>query len=221
MRLITEQNFNDIEYLVEESPKTGAKQMFIEGPFIQTKKKNRNNRIYDSTIMVPVIDKYIQEQVSTGRALGELMHPAQRATVDLDRVSHRITELSWRGDDVFGKALILNTPTGNIVRGLLEGGAKLGVSSRGMGSIEKKNGVDYVKDDFMLSTVDIVADPSAPDAFVNGILEGVEFVYDSHGKLIEIELEAFEKKAVQKIKRSKPLNESRQLKALQRFLLNL
>ena len=220
MRLITEQNFNDIEYLVEET-KTGTKQMFIEGPFIQTKKKNRNNRIYDDKIMIPVIDKYIQEQVVTGRALGELMHPAQRATVDLDRVSHRITELNWHGDDVYGKALILNTPTGNIVRGLLEGGAKLGVSSRGMGSLEKRNGVDYVKDDFMLSTVDIVADPSAPDAFVNGILEGVEFIYDANGKLIEVELEAFEQKAVQKIKKSKSFNESQQLRALQRFLSNL
>lgn len=219
MKLITEQIFNDIGYTLEESV-TGEKKMFIEGIFMQSNKKNRNGRIYEDAILRPVVDKYIKEQVNTGRAGGELNHP-QRVSIDPERVSHRITELNWKNDDIYGKALVLNTPMGNIVKGLVEGGFSLGVSSRGMGSLEARDGTNYVKNDFALSTIDVVSDPSAPDAFVNGILEGVEFVFADNGKIIQAAAEQFEEKAEQRIKEKKPLNERAQLKALQRFLATI
>ena len=128
--------------------------------------------------MEGAVDKYVTEQVSQNRAVGELNHP-EGPTVNLDKVSHKITELSWKGNDVVGKAQVLDTPMGNIVKGLLEGGVQLGVSTRGMGSLEEKSGIMYVKDDFVLNTVDIVQDPSAPTAFVNGIMEGVEWVWNN------------------------------------------
>ena len=128
--------------------------------------------------MEGAVDKYVTEQVSQNRAVGELNHP-EGPTVNLDKVSHKITELSWKGNDVVGKAQVLDTPMGNIVKGLLEGGVQLGVSTRGMGSLEEKNGIMFVKDDFVLNTVDIVQDPSAPTAFVNGIMEGVEWVWNN------------------------------------------
>ena len=220
MLLITEQNFNDVGYsLVESASEKEPPKMYIEGIFLQSNRKNRNGRIYEDKILRPVIEKYVNEQVKTGRAGGELNHP-QRITVDPERVSHRITELNWNGDDVYGKALVLNTPTGNIVRGLIEGGFSLGVSSRGMGSLERRGDVNYVKDDFMISTIDVVADPSAPDAFVNGILEGVEFIFSNDGKLIQKNAEQFEEIAEQRIKEKSipsPLSESDQLKRLQQF----
>ena len=214
MKLIVEQNFEHIDYLVEDTKQ--GKRLYIEGKFIQTNIKNRNGRIYEDRILRPVIEKYIQEKVNTGMAGGELNHP-QRAVIDPERVCHRITELRWDGDDVYGKALVVDTPMGNIVRGLIEGGFKLGVSSRGMGSVEKRSDAHYVKDDFMLTTIDCVSDPSAPEAFVNGILEGVEFVYDNSGKLVEVEVEKLSKKAVDTIKKS-GINESVRLKSLQKFL---
>jgi hypothetical protein len=128
--------------------------------------------------MEQAVDKYVTDQVSTGRAVGELNHP-DGPTVNLDKVSHLITDLKMEGNNVMGKARILDTPMGKIVKGLLEGGVQLGVSTRGMGSLEQRNGVMYVKDDFMLNTVDIVQDPSAPQAFVNGIMEGVEWVWNN------------------------------------------
>ena len=141
---------------------------------MQAEKQNRNNRIYPRAVLQDAVSRFVAEQVSTGRAVGELNHP-EGPQINLDKVSHRITELKWNGDDVCGKALILNTPMGMIVKGLLDGGVKLGVSSRGMGSVESRNGKTYVKEDFSLATVDIVQDPSAPSAFVEGIMEGVEF----------------------------------------------
>jgi hypothetical protein len=140
--------------------------------------KNRNGRVYESKILKPAVEKYIQEQVKQGRAVGELNHP-DGPTINLDKVSHLITDLRFEGNNVVGKAKILNTPMGQIVKGLLEGGVKLGVSSRGMGSLEERNGSNYVKDDFHLATVDIVQDPSAPAAFVNGIMEGVEWIVEN------------------------------------------
>mgnify|MGYP000061085888 CR=1 FL=1 len=175
MKLITEQ-FEDVQYITEASD-SGEKKVFIEGVFMQGDKKNRNGRVYPMPILQNAVDKYVAEQVTKGRAVGELNHP-DGPTVNLDKVSHRITELRTEGNNVVGKALILNTPMGQIVKGLVEGGCQLGVSSRGMGTLERRNGAMYVKDDFQLSTVDIVQDPSAPEAFVNGIMEGVEWVYD-------------------------------------------
>ena len=132
--------------------------------------------------MEKAVGKYTDEQVSKGRAVGELNHP-EGPTVNLDKVSHKINELNFKGNDVMGKAQILETPMGNIVKGLLEGGVQLGVSTRGMGSLERRNNAMYVKDDFMLNAIDIVQDPSAPGAFVNGIMEGVEWVW--HNGIIE------------------------------------
>ena len=128
--------------------------------------------------MEKAVDRYVTDQVKTGRAVGELNHP-EGPTINLDKVSHIIEKLDWSGNDVVGKARILETPMGNIVKGLLDGGVRLGVSTRGMGSLEERNGVMFVKDDFHLSTVDIVQDPSAPTAFVNGIMEGVECVWNN------------------------------------------
>jgi len=177
MKLIAEYNEQDIQCIVE-AKEDGTKNHFIEGVFMQSEAKNRNGRIYPKPIMEKAVDTYVTEQVSKNRAVGELNHP-EGPTVNLDKVSHKITELSWKGNDVVGKAQILDTPMGNIVKGLLEGGVQLGVSTRGMGSLEEKNGVMFVKDDFVLNTVDIVQDPSAPTAFVNGIMEGVEWVWNN------------------------------------------
>jgi len=193
MKLISEQNFNDVHCVIEEATEDSPKKLYIEGIFMQTETKNRNGRIYPRTIMEPVIDKYINEQVKPGRAIGEFMHPSS-GQINLDRVSHRITELNWKGNDIYGKALVLNTPCGNITKGLLEGGVNIGVSSRGMGSLKKNSdGVNIVESDFNLVTIDVVNDPSAPAAWVNGILEGVEYLYDSNGNLIEQEAEKLQK----------------------------
>ena len=177
MKLITEYVEQNLETICE-AKKDGSKNYFIEGVFMQSEKKNRNGRIYTKESLEKAVEKYVTEQVKTGRAVGELNHP-EGPTVNLDKVSHKITDLHWQGNDVVGKASILKTPMGQIVEGLLEGGVKLGVSSRGMGSLVQKNGAQYVGDDFMLSTVDIVQDPSAPSAFVNGVMEGVEWVWDN------------------------------------------
>ena len=177
MKLIAEYLDHEI-HLIKEVSESGEKNYVIEGIFAQAESKNRNGRIYPKQIMEKAVSKFVTEQIKTKRAVGELNHP-EGPTVNLDKVSHRITEMNWNGNDVVGKALILNTPMGNIVKGLLDGGCQLGVSTRGMGSLENRNGAMYVKDDFMLSTVDIVQDPSAPAAFVNGIMEGREWIWDN------------------------------------------
>lgn len=177
MKLISEYNENNIEILTEKSS-AGIKKYAIEGVFAQAEQKNRNGRVYPKNIMEGAVNKYVKEQVSQRRAVGELNHP-EGPTVNLDKVSHLITDLKFEGNDVVGKAQILDTPMGKIVQGLLEGGVRLGVSTRGMGSIELRNGVNYVKEDFMLNTIDIVQDPSAHGAFVNGIMEGVDWVYNN------------------------------------------
>ena len=189
MKLITEHLDTQLEYMTEANDK-GEKTAIIEGIFMQAEGKNRNGRIYPKAVLEKAVAKYIAEQVSKGRAVGELNHP-EGPTVNLDKVSHRITELKWDGDNVMGKALILNTPMGQIVKGLMEGGVQLGVSSRGMGSLVRKGDVNMVGNDFILSTVDIVQDPSAPEAFVNGIMEGVDWVWDN-GILKAQEIEQFE-----------------------------
>jgi hypothetical protein len=177
MKLIAEYIEQDIECIVEAKG-DGEKSYTIEGVFAQAEAKNRNGRIYPKAIMEKAVGKYVKDQVSQKRAVGELNHP-EGPTVNLDKVSHLITQLEFKGNDVIGKASILDTPNGKIVKGLLDGGVKLGVSTRGMGSLENRNGTMYVKDDFILNTVDIVQDPSAPAAFVNGIMEGVEWVWNN------------------------------------------
>ena len=177
MKLISEYVENDLQCIVEKK-EDGGKNYVIEGVFAQADQKNRNGRVYPKPIMEKAVGKYVTDQVSKKRAVGELNHP-EGPTVNLDKVSHLITDLKFEGNDVVGKAQILDTPMGQIVKGLLEGGVQLGVSTRGMGSLEQRNGAMYVKDDFILSTVDIVQDPSAPDAFVNGIMEGVDWVWNN------------------------------------------
>jgi hypothetical protein len=177
MKLITEYKETDVQCIVEKK-EDGTKTHVIEGIFAMAESKNRNGRIYPQSIMENAVSKYVTEQVSKNRAVGELNHP-DGPTVNLDKVSHLITDLKMEGKNVMGKARILDTPMGNIVKGLLEGGVQLGVSTRGMGSLEQRNGTMYVKDDFMLNTIDIVQDPSAPNAFVNGIMEGVDWVWNN------------------------------------------
>lgn len=178
MKLITEYTENESLQCLIEKKENGDKNYVIEGVFAQADAKNRNGRIYPKAIMEKAVGKYVTEQVSKKRAVGELNHP-EGPTVNLDKVSHLITSLKFEGNDVVGKAQILDTPMGKIVKGLLDGGVQLGVSTRGMGSLEQRNGAMVVKDDFILSTIDIVQDPSAPDAFVNGIMEGVDWVWNN------------------------------------------
>ena len=215
MKLITEM-LEDIKYLVEEDKDTGKKSHFIHGVFMQAEQKNRNGRIYELPILEKEVKRYNKELVEKKRALGELNHP-QGPTVNLDRVSHMIKSLEFNGNDVVGKAKLLDTPMGNIAKNLVNEGAQLGVSSRGMGSLEDRGGTNYVKDDFMLSAVDIVADPSAPGAFVNGIMEGKEWIWDN-GIIKEKEINEY-KQMIEKASR-KELEENA-IKAFQNFISKL
>ncbi len=186
MKLIREE-VEAVEVLVEE--KGGKKHFYIQGPFLQGDIKNRNGRIYESKILAKEVNRYNESYVNKNRAMGELGHP-DGPTVNLDRVSHKITSLKQEGSNFIGRAKILETPMGRIAGALLNDGVTLGVSSRGMGSLVQRNGANYVGEDFMLATAaDIVADPSAPDAFVQGIMEGKEWVWDN-GLLREQEIEA-------------------------------
>ena len=185
MKLIREE-IEAVELLTEETD--GKKSYFITGPFLQGDRKNRNGRIYESRILAKEVARYNENFIQRNRALGELGHP-DGPTVNLDRVSHNIVELYQNGSDFIGKAKILNTPMGKIAEGLLSDGVQLGVSSRGMGSLVQREGVNYVGEDFHLATAaDIVADPSAPDAFVQGIMEGKEWIWDN-GLLKECDIE--------------------------------
>ena len=187
MKLISEE-VQSAEYLVEET--NGKKEYKIRGIFLQSDVKNRNGRVYPREVLVREVNRYNKDFVERKRAFGELGHP-DGPTVNLERVSHMITKLSSSGKDFIGEAKIMNTPYGKIVKGLIDEGAQLGVSSRGMGSIMNRNGVNYVKDDFYLATAaDIVADPSAPDAFVEGIMEAKEWVWEN-GVLKEKDIEAW------------------------------
>ena len=214
MKLITE-SIEDIQILTEE--KDGKKTLYIEGVFLQSEIKNRNGRIYPFGVLQKEVERYSEEYVKAGRALGELGHP-DGPTVNLDRVSHKITSLKAEGNNFIGKARILDTPMGTIAKSLLGEGVKLGVSSRGMGSLKEENGVKYVSDDFMLATAaDIVADPSAPDAFVNGIMEGKEWVWEG-GLLRERQIQEMKKEIDNA---SKVELEEKMLQAFDKFLSNL
>jgi hypothetical protein len=177
MKLICEVN-EDIGYITEAN-ENGQKQYFIEGIFMQGDLKNRNGRVYPSSVLANEVNRYNEQFVTKKRAFGELGHP-DGPTINLDRVSHMVTELKQDGSNFVGKAKIMDTPMGKVVKNLMDEGACLGVSSRGMGSLKpNKQGIMEVQNDFMLATAgDIVADPSAPNAFVRGIMEGVEWVYD-------------------------------------------
>jgi len=210
MKLITEQ-IENVQILTEE--KDGKKLLYIEGVFLQSELTNRNGRRYPFDVLNREVERYNEEYVKTKRALGELGHP-DGPTINLDRVSHRIVSLRAEGNNFMGKAQILDTPMGKIAKSLLDEGVQLGVSSRGMGSIEKSEGISVVRDDFMLTTAaDIVADPSAPDAFVNGIMEGKEWVWDN-GILKEAKVDKYRRY----IDESRRDLEERTLKVFEDFL---
>lgn len=176
MKLIKEVT-EEIQVLVEDGPQ--GKNYFIEGTFLQGNLNNRNGRIYPIDVLKEEVDRYVKEYVNTGRAMGELSHP-ENPSINLERVSHIIKELRQDGNNFVGKAKIMDTPYGKIVKNLMDEGARLGVSSRGLGTLQEKDGVNYVGKDFRLVTAaDIVADPSAPDAFVRGIMENKEWVYEN------------------------------------------
>jgi hypothetical protein len=214
MKLISEE-VTSAEYLIEE--KNGKKEYKIKGVFLQSNIKNRNGRVYPREILVREVNRYNKEFVNKNRAFGELGHP-DGPTVNLERVSHMVKSLKEDGDNFIGEAKIMDTPYGKIVKGLIDEGAQLGVSSRGMGSIMNRNGINFVKDDFYLATAaDIVADPSAPDAFVEGIMESREWVWDN-GVLKQVDIESW-KKQIQEAKRT--VLEEKKLKVFKSFLTKL
>ena len=213
MKLITEVLEDSLEYITEANEE-GEKEYFIGGIFMQSNKPNRNGRIYPTDILEQEVKRYNKEYVMKNRAFGELGHP-QGPTINLERVSHMIKELYQDGENFIGKAKIMDSPYGSIVKNLIKEGASLGVSSRGMGSLKSKNGINEVQKDFYLATAaDIVADPSAPDAFVQGIMEGVDWVMDG-GKWVE----TFVEKSQNEIKRaSKSQLETTKLRIFEDFL---
>jgi len=214
MKLISEEVSN-AEYLVEE--KNGKKEYKIRGVFLQSNIKNRNGRVYPKDILMKEVKRYNKEFINKNRAFGELGHP-DGPTVNLERVSHMVNKLYPDGDNFIGEAKIMDTPYGKIVKNLIDEGAQLGVSSRGMGSIIQRNGANYVKDDFYLATAaDIVADPSAPEAFVEGIMEGKEWVWDN-GLLIEKDVEAWKMEMMRAKKREL---EEQKLKIFDSFIKKL
>ena len=216
MKLITEIN-EEVKILTEES-ESGSKNFYIEGIFMQAERKNRNGRMYPVDVLAKEANRYITEYVMKNRAYGELGHP-DGPSINLERVSHMIKELRQEGNDFYGKAKIMDTPYGNIVKNLISEGACVGVSTRGMGSLEERSdGTRVVKDDFYLATAaDIVADPSAPDAFVRGIMEGKEWVWDN-GIIKEVQISQYK----ETIKKSSKKNlEENMLKTFNHFLSKL
>ena len=198
MKLISE-HIEDVEYITEEKD-NGEKTYKIKGVFMQSEVKNRNGRVYPFPVLEKEVNRYNKDYVNENRAFGELGHP-DGPTVNLERASHMITSLKPEGKNFIGEAKILKTPMGRIVENLMDAGGKLGVSSRGMGSLEQKNGANYVKNDFYLATAaDIVADPSAPNAFLQGIMEGKEWVWDN-GALVEEELIRMKKRINENVRK--------------------
>ena len=216
MKLIKEVT-EEIKYISELNEETGKKSHFIEGVFLQSNLKNRNGRLYPKEVMQKEVARYTKESIDKKRAYGELGHP-DGPTVNLDRVSHMIVGLKEDGDNYIGRAKILDTPMGRIVKELIDEGASLGVSSRGLGSLKERNGVNEVQEDFMLATAaDIVADPSAPDAYVQGIMENKEWTF-VNGIWQEKELE--ESKAMIRAASTKEL-EAVKLQVFENFLSKL
>ena len=214
MKLISE-SIEDVDYLIEDDD-TGKKNYKIRGPFLQAEIKNRNGRIYPMHILEKEVGRYNKEYIQKNRAFGELGHP-DGPTVNLERVSHMITALHPDGTNFLGEAKILDTPYGKIVKNLIDEGAKLGVSSRGMGSLVPMRGAQVVKDDFYLATAaDIVADPSAPNAFVEGIMEGKEWVWDN-GAVKEMDIDAYKRELSKKYQRSQA-REEQAIKIFENFM---
>ena len=212
MRFLIEQVDQSEIRLVNESKEDGSKDLFIEGIFAQAEKKNRNGRIYPKNIMESATNAYIKDYVATRRAIGELTHPTNRPMPSPEMASHLITELKMDGNNVLGKAKILSTPQGNIVRGLLDGGVQLGVSTRGLGSLVNRAGTSYVDDDYKITAVDIVTDPSAIDAWVNAVNESQEWLITGDGQVVE---------QIQKTIKKKKLTEQQKWKMFKHFFESL
>jgi hypothetical protein len=215
MKLISE-IVEDVNYITE-AREDGKKNMYIEGIFLQCNVKNRNGRVYPSQTMVNEVKRYTETYIDKKRAFGELGHP-NGPSINLDRVSHMIESLRQDGDNFIGRAKIMDTPMGNIVKNLIGEGASIGVSSRGMGSLKlNKEGINEVQDDFYLATAaDIVADPSAPDAFVNGIMEGVDWLWENN-LLVARKAQA----QVEQATSSRTLDENRKLQIFENYLKNI
>ena len=206
VKLMSESTLQDVEYITEEAD-NGKKNYKIKGIFMQADIKNKNGRIYPNDILMKEVKRYNKEFINEKRAYGELGHP-EGPTVNLERASHMITALYPDGKNYIGEAKVLSTPMGEIVKSLMDEGAKLGVSSRGMGSLEQKNGANYVRDDFYLATAaDIVSDPSAPSAFVEGIMEGKEWVW-THGALLEADLVEMKERINTRIRKKQSLEQN-------------
>lgn len=217
MKLISEFNDYSVSPVIVEQNEKGEKEYFIEGIFMQSQIKNRNGRVYPKDVMLKEVNRYRKDFIENKRAFGELGHP-EGPTINLDRVSHLITSLEEDGNNFVGRAKILSTPNGMIVRNLIDDGARLGVSSRGLGSLEQKGDAQVVKGDFQLATAaDIVADPSAPEAFVEGIYEGVEWIYEN-GILKAVDAEKMQTSL--KTAKVQQLEETK-LKLWKRFIENL
>jgi hypothetical protein len=220
MKLIVE-DIDEVKYITEKR-EDGKKNLYIEGVFMQGGIQNRNGRVYPVDVLVAETTRYAKKLVEAKRAYGELGHPSG-PSINLDRVSHRIVELRQIDNtgDIYGKAQILDTPMGNIARGIIESGGQLGVSSRGMGSIKENNGIMEVQKDFFLATAaDIVADPSAPDAFVRGIMEGVEWVWDN-GILKASQIAEQTRREIDSASASRALTGERKLEIFEAFLTRL
>lgn len=192
MKLITEIT-EDVEYLTETQ--NGVKKFYIEGPYLTVNEANRNGRIYENSVMAPAVDKYLKEFISAKRSVGELGHP-DSPSINLDRVSHMIESLKYDGGKHYiGRAKILeSTPMGKIAAALIEEGVRIGVSSRGLGSLVERNGVKYVQNDFFINAIDIVSDPSGPGCMVRGIFENKEWDFDNHGNILEVYVDYKKKK---------------------------
>lgn len=220
MKLIVE-DIDEVKYITEKR-EDGKKNLYIEGVFMQGGIKNRNGRVYPVDVLVNETNRYAKKLVEAKRAYGELGHP-NGPSINLDRVSHRIVELRQidKTGDIYGKAQILDTPMGNIARGIIESGGQLGVSSRGMGSIKENKGIMEVQNDFFLATAaDIVADPSAPDAFVQGIMEGVEWVWDN-GILKAQQIAEQARNEINSASSSRSLTSDRKLEIFEAFLTRM
>ena len=206
VKLMSESTLQDVEYITEQN-EDGKKNYKIKGVFMQADIKNKNGRVYPMEILQKEVKRYNKEFINEKRAYGELGHP-EGPTVNLERASHMITALYPDGKNFIGEAKVLSTPMGEIVKSLMDEGAKLGVSSRGMGSLEQKNGANYVRDDFYLATAaDIVSDPSAASAFVEGIMEGKEWVW-THGALLEADLVEMKERINTRIRKKQALEQN-------------
>ena len=201
---------NSMDMIVEET--NGKKSLFIKGIFAEAELKNRNGRIYPKEVLRSAIDTYNEEYVLKGRAISELSHPEGRPQPKPEFASHLVTELKMDGNTVYGKAKVLDTPNGNILRGLLEGGVKFGVSTRGLGTLSERAGVRYVRDDYVITAIDAVTDPSSINAFVDAVNESQEWMITDDGRIIE---------SIKKEIKKNKLNEERKFQLIQQFLLSI